>query len=163
MTRSKKESFKQPLVEGMTSFPVKPHWMGKDLLAKDAKDQQIKRTILGFKYEGNVFQAEIYVGPFRPMGLMLWDCPPRSWISQTLVGNQTQILASWDPIPTEFFTMAKSFEDIAKLLEEGYEPPGWPDFDAAHIGNRIRVAVIDDSGKPVGPPTRIAMWGLTAY
>lgn len=123
---------------------------------------RIKRDFLGFKWEKSHFQAQIIAGAFRPMGLMLWDCPPRTWMKQTLLGNRLQTLASWDPVPAELFMMAQSFEQIAKHIEEGIEPPTWPDFDSAHIGNLIRVELVDDDGKTVGPPVRVAMWGLTA-
>lgn len=125
--------------------------------------QQNVKTILGFKYDQD---RKYYIGnilnPFKPIGLMLFYVPPKTWIRQTLIGNQLQIVAGWDPIPADLFTMGHSFEQIEKLIDEGIEPPTWPEFDSAYIGNLLRVELIDDDDNPVGPPARVAMWGLSA-
>lgn len=131
-------------------------------MSRTIEPTRLKREMIGFKLEGTYFVAEIYY-PFRPMGLMLWDCPPRTWLTQTLVGNTNEILANWNPVPADIFMMAKSFEQLNRLLEEGIEPPGWPDFDAAYPGNRIRVVLVNDEGKPVGNPVRVAMWGFAVH
>lgn len=124
---------------------------------------KLERKFLGFKWDRNEsFVALMTMGAFRPMGLMIWDCPPRTLMRQTLIGNQLQIVAAWEPIPADLFMMAKSYEQIAELLEKGIEPPSWPTFDSAHIGNMIHVQLTTEDNRPVGPPARVAMWGLLA-
>lgn len=130
------------------------------LLAASMSDSLHKR-VLGFKYQSNgEWIAEITIGAFRPLGLMVWDAPQGGWLTQTLISNTLQVIASWDPIPIDFFTMAKSYEQIEQLLTEGVEPPTWPDFDAAQLGTKIYVKITNSEMKVAGPPTRIAMWGL---
>ncbi len=118
------------------------------------------KGMLGFKWDGQYFVGTPSFGAFRPKGLMVWDPPKNGWMKQTLVANNGQILASWDPVPVEFFATARSFEQIAQILEKDIEPPTWCEFDTCHVANTIRVQITDELHNPVGYPTRVAMWGL---
>ncbi len=124
------------------------------------RPQRLVKGMLGFKWNGDHFRAQPDQS-FMPKGLMIWDAPEGAWLTQTLISNQMQILASWDPVPVRFFTSAWSFEQIAKQLETGIEPPTWCEFDSCDIGNTIRVFLTDGNRQPIlSEKTAVAMWGL---
>lgn len=162
----KKKTFNLPLIEGMDSVPEKDHYLRKFIQhngpIQHNSPKRIKRAFLGFKYDSGYYIATIIFGHFRPHGLMLWDIPSRTWMTQALLGNQNQILAGWNPIPADLFTMGQNFEQITKLIEDGIEPPGWPDFDSAQVGDKIRIRLTDDNEREIGSNARVAMWGLVA-
>lgn|SRR5262245_40663012 len=132
----------------------------------DLLPPRLRRTMLGLKGDpsAKMWAAVIELGAFRPCGLIIWNAPAGSMMTQTLVGNMQQILAGWSPLPTELFSHSKSFEQIEEGLKEGLEPPTWPDFDSAYVGNIIRVYLGDENGQPLyDPKVRMAFWGYTAF
>src|SRR5262245_26534383 len=94
----------------------------------------VKRAVCGFDYKPDLrlWQAQP-LQPFRPLGLMIWDAPIGALLSQAKVSINEQVLVSWQPVPAHFFSMGRSYEEVARLLEEGIEPPSWCQFDTCTV------------------------------
>lgn len=125
------------------------------------KTDKTRKMMLGCKWNNNGYWVAYPDLPFTPMGLMIWNAPPGTMIRQFLIGNQTQVLASWDAVPTAFFSMAKSYTQLKTMIDEGYEPPNWCDFDGLQLGNNARMLLIDSKGRPLTEEgdIQMAMWG----
>lgn len=125
--------------------------------------QRNRKRLLGFTYSEsrNGFITEV-VYPFRPSGLIIWDAPPLAVVNQCIIGNQYQIVASYDPAPAKFFSLGKNYEQIAALLDEGIELPNWCDFDPIEVSQRVLVQITNSDG-PLGPKDgiEVCMWGLS--
>lgn len=111
---------------------------------------------LGRGYE-RVYWAQPQVH-FKPKGIMIWGVPEDGDVTHIWIGKRLQVVATLGPIPAKWFSMAQSYEQIAKALEDGVEPPSWPDFDVVMVAQEVRVHIftrlkLDDRAK-------IVMWGL---
>jgi hypothetical protein len=49
---------------------------------------------------------------------------------------------------------------IAKLIDEGKEPPNWVDWSPVYVGNRVQVTIADVEGIAF-PRAQVVMWGLS--
>ncbi len=92
---------------------------------------------------------------FKPRGLMLWNIEPGTMLRQCVISLQEQVLVSTDPVPAQFFTMAQSYEQVAKAIEQGSEPPSWCDFQAVQPGCSI---TLEFTGNRIDH-IQAAMWG----
>lgn len=123
---------------------------------------KLKKQILGFRWRDDAWVGEP-LHPFKPVGLILWGVSEGMKISQYRLSQQLEVLASWDPVPAQFFTMAKSYEQLAELVESGILPPSWCDFSWCDVGQLIRVELQDPHGERLKEPglVQVAMWGTS--
>ena len=119
-----------------------------------------RRCLLGFRFssEGNAFYSHPYL-TFRPCGLLIWNPPPLSTVSCVITG-QNQLVASFEPVPAQWFATAKSFEQLAAEVAEGKEPPAWCTFSVVEPGQTIEIAV-QSGGVSLSPADQVelVMWG----
>lgn len=99
---------------------------------------------------------------FLPRGLAVWCAPDGAHISFALIGAQLQIVASLGKVPARFFAFGNSYEQIAKLLDVGAEPPAWCDWDPVAPGTHVRLEFTDARDEPLQAPIELAMWGIAA-
>lgn len=120
----------------------------------------VMRALLGFEFIAGEFVSQPQ-RPFRPRGLIIWGAPNGATVEQCIIGTQLQIQVSVPPVPAKFFAMGKSYEDVAKMLEQGIEPPGWCTWDAVQLGQIVRLTVRDAHHGTLGPNNGIelVMWG----
>ena len=99
---------------------------------------------------------------FLPRGLAVWGAPPGTMIDQALCGPQLQCVAAYGRVPARFFAFGDSYEQIAKKLDEGSEPPNWCDWDPISPGSRARLIFTEADGTrlPLNTPLELAMWGI---
>ncbi len=134
----------------------------KFLIEPRPKPNNLRKGMLGFKYNGHYHIAQPMI-VFRPMGLMIWNVPDDCYLAQSMIGTREQILASVDPIPAKFFTMANTYEQVSKSLEEhGIEPPSWAEFDTLTPAHILRIRFTDKDGKRIETPhVQLACWGYS--
>ncbi len=79
-----------------------------------------------------------------------------------------QAIASFGHCPARFFATADSFAQVAKMVDDGKEPPAWVTWRACELGSVVRVHIVDANfgadgraGRILGPKDGIelAMWG----
>lgn len=123
---------------------------------------EFRRCLLGFEWKGELGFVASVQRPFQPRGLAIWGAPPGAVVQQALVGNDLQLVASFGDVPARFFAMGDSYEQIAKLLDQGKEPPAWCDWDVAHPGMFIRVRLCASGKSQVAlyEGIELAMWGV---
>lgn len=97
---------------------------------------------------------------FKPRGLMIWDAPAGAVVEHCLIGINLEIVATIGPVPARWFSMQQSYDQIAKALDEGAEPPGWNDWRAIDVGQAIRLSIWANGAK-VGPDSgmQLVLWG----
>lgn len=132
-----------------------------------ARAAGVFRSLLGFEYIKGEFIGQPQ-RPFRPMGLIIWGAPEFAVVSHAVIGCDLQVLSSWAPVPTKFFSMGKSYEEVAKLLQEGIEPPAWCDWKTIIVGEQVRLILSQktpESHTMLGPSNGIelVMWGHQLY
>lgn len=91
---------------------------------------------------------------FRPRGLMLWDVGLTT-IRVMLIGTNLEQVCALNSVPARWFTMADSFAQVAKLVDEGKEPPGWGDWSIIYPGVIARLHF--DTAPP--PEAQALFWG----
>lgn len=125
------------------------------------RDVRLVHSLLGFRYNEGTFVAATQ-RPFRPSGLIVWGAPDCALVQQAIIGNQYQASVSCDPVPARWFAQARNYEQIAKMLDEGKEPPAWVHFDTVRPGAIVRINISDARGVPLGPAegVELCMWGL---
>ncbi len=118
------------------------------------------QALCAFEWAGFRFQAQPQM-LFKPTGLVIYGAPQDAVFEYAQVGNQQELLVSFGKFPARFFNLDKSFEQIAKDLEQGLEPPAWGDWDTCQMGMNIRVTISAKDGSPLGPDqgVSIGMWG----
>lgn len=127
------------------------------------RHERTKNMMLGFDWVSDKRQWEANPQmPFKPCGLMLWDLPPRTMLSQSLIGMDEQILASHAPIPADFFTTAKSYDQLMAQVEAGLFPPSWPTFDSMTPMVHARIVLLDAEAERfhTSSGVRLCMWGV---
>lgn len=120
------------------------------------------RSLLTFSFQPlSGFSSEVVI-PFRPIGIAIWNAPPKS-TTEFFVGNMMVGISSIGAAPTKFFAMGDNFEQIKKLLDEGKEPPAWITWPVLDVNMRIRIRVFDQYNKLIGPDEGIelVMWGIS--
>jgi hypothetical protein len=130
--------------------------------ARSADYMRAYRVLLTFRFDAGRFLGEPYFA-FEPRGLVIWGAPPRSVIEQCVITNRRQIVVSFPPAPTEFFSMAKSYEQIAEMLaRDGTEPPSWCTFDRLIPGQSVELRIKSCNEELLGPNVgiRLCMWGI---
>jgi len=123
----------------------------------------IGRALLGFRCVGDVWRAEPQ-RPFYPCGLMIFgDVPAGAMLELAVIGQQMQVMVSSTPVPAKFFSTWRSYEQLAKAVDEGLEPPGWCTWDIVHVGYRVEIRLGTREGKPLDSSdgVDVAMWGET--
>src|SRR5713101_3865306 len=104
--------------------------------------EDLLKKILGFDFiEKSGFHAQP-MWPFRPRGALIWGAPPGAHV-EFFKGVDLQAMASFGHAPARFFATADSFAQVAKMLEEGKEPPAWCTWDVADVGTIFRVRIYD--------------------
>jgi hypothetical protein len=123
--------------------------------------ERLRGALLGFDFAGQYFEARPYK-PFRPRGLLIWGAPPLAVIDFAQIDSQEQVKAGYSGVPARFFSTGESFEQIAKQLDEGKEPPCWVSWEAINPTGSCRVFVRDPLGVALGPAQGIELvfWGL---
>lgn len=99
---------------------------------------------------------------FHPRGLAVWGAPPGSQLAFSLISNQIQAVVSLGSVPARFFAFGDSYEQIAKKLDEGSEPPTWCDWDVVRPGTTVRLEFSDLDNNPLTVALELAMWGVAA-
>lgn len=124
---------------------------------------RFQRGLLGFTFDGGFFVGEPY-RPFVPHGLAIWGAPAGARLIQALIKCDQQVSMSHAPVPARFFAFGDSYEQIAKLLDEGKEPPTWADWDVIELGSRVRITLESVDNKLLTPADGIelVMWGVAA-
>jgi hypothetical protein len=121
-----------------------------------------QRCLLPFdSASGGVYQAQAQ-RPFVPRGLAVWGAPPGAMLAFATCGQQLQLVASLGSVPARFFASGDSYEQIAKQLDAGAEPPAWCDWDPVEPGVYIRLTFTELDGKPLQTAVELAMWGVAA-
>lgn len=111
-----------------------------------------------FVGESPVFEA-VPQRLFRPQGLIVWGAPAGATL-RVYIGINLEGAVSWSGIPARFFAMGDSFEQIAKLLDAGKEPPAWIEWPDVQVGHRAAIAF---DNCPQDAPIELCMWGRTVY
>lgn len=119
----------------------------------------VKNCVMPFEYVGTKFIARPQ-RPFKPHGLAIWGAPRGAVLEQALIGTSMQLVCSYSDIPCRFFSYGDSYEQIAKLVNEGKEPPAWCAWDIVHVGMNVQLYIALD-GTPLGPSDglEVIMWG----
>jgi len=120
------------------------------------------RGLLGFHFDGDSWWGETQRA-FYPRGLAIWNCPPGAVLEIATIGCDMQVMMSHDAVPARFFGFGDSFEQIAKLVEEGKDPPAWCSWKAFTPGERVRIALrAGVKGEYLGPDhgVELVMWGF---
>lgn len=120
---------------------------------------QLIPCVMPFEFFHNRFVASSQ-RPFKPRGLAIWGAPNGAELRQALVGATMQLVASWGGIPCKFFSYGDSYEQIAKLVADGKEPPAWCAWDIVHVGMTVQL-YIEHNGRALGPNdgVEVVMWG----
>ncbi len=124
----------------------------------------IWRALLGFSFRDGCFWGMPQVS-FRPNGLVIWGAPDGAVLEQAVIGNRLEVLASVEGVPVKFFAMGESYAQIAKLLDEGKEPPAWCTWHVITPGTNLRIMIQSKKGKTLGPEDGIelCMWGRALH
>lgn len=122
--------------------------------------RQVSEALCAFEYSSNGIWMAHPQRLFKPKGLMIWDAPDSSTI-QIFIGVNSQLAVSADPLPARWFGHWDSFQKVAKAVSEGYEPPGWGDFQTVQIGQAIRIRMYDKDDAYKAVKVQMLMWGLT--
>ena len=118
-----------------------------------------RRKLLPLHYIGNGVWTQTAQMPFKPRGLMIWDAPPRTTVAHVVIGIGLEMVSSLGPVPARWFMMADSYEQIAKQLDAGKEPPGWNDWSQLEVGQAIRVT-LELEKKPLDESAaQLVFWG----
>ncbi len=125
------------------------------------RDVRLRRALCGFEFAKGCGFTSFPQREFKPLGLAIWGAPPLATMQQALIGSTNQVLVSYSGVPARFFAMGDSYEQIAKLMDEGKEPPGWCDWDVIELGQRAAVMVRSREGDMLGPDdgVEICFWG----
>ena len=99
---------------------------------------------------------------FLPRGLAVWGAPPGTMLSFALCGAQLQAVVAMGSVPARFFAQGDSYEQIAKMLDAGAEPPNWCDWDPVRPGSKVRLEFTDLQGAKLHQRLELAMWGIAA-
>ena len=124
-----------------------------------------QRCLLPLKFQptGRHFIGEPDV-PFMPRGLAIWGAPDGATVEHAFVGSRLELVCALGPVPCKFFAFGNSYEQIAKLLDQGSEPPAWCDWSPLELGAAIRITIRprDDRADVLGPEhgLELAMWGI---
>lgn len=123
--------------------------------------RSIIKAMCPFEWSGLYFTAYPQ-RPFKPSGLIIWDAPKGTEVTQSVIGNVPQLTVCYGGIPARFFAFGDSYEQIVAKLDKGLQPPSWGTWDTVRVGERITIELMLD-GKPVGKPEgiSIAMWGVS--
>jgi len=124
-------------------------------------------TLCGFHHEGaGVFMA-MPMRPFLPRGLMLWNVPEGA-IVQHFVGTDLQLQVSYSThlaVPARWFTIAQSFADVVKQMDEGKAAAHWGTWSPVAPGVMIRLRFMNRDGSEMVPEQvdklELLMWGET--
>lgn len=121
-----------------------------------------KRGVLGFGFAEGQFVAAPD-RPFKPRGLIIWGAPAGAQVRMALLDQREQVLRSADGIPARFFASGDSFEEIAKQLDAGKEPPAWVDFDMIDGWAMLRVVISSSEGMGLsdGDGLELVLWGYS--
>lgn len=97
--------------------------------------------------------------PFKPTGLLLWNVSPLDEVSACYVGRDTQLTATFEPVPAAWFASAYSFEEVEKRAELGKYPATWGHWNVAEPGVIIRIEVRIKDPATDRDRVRALMWG----
>jgi hypothetical protein len=121
---------------------------------------QFRRCLLAMKFKPEQGWIASPDRPFIPHGLAIWNTPPGSVVACALIASNLQITCSWGPVPARFFAFGDSYEQIAKKLDEGCEPPTWCDWDPIQPGANVRLDIRNAEDIELGPPAEVVFWGI---
>lgn len=124
--------------------------------------ESVSRGLLGFEYnEAAQLWRAIAQRPFQPRGLLLFGVPHGSTLDQCVIGHNLQIVNGCERIPAKFFAMGDSYEQIAKLIDAGKEPPAWCTWSPIGVGQHVHIVLRDALGKSLGPAdgVQVVFWG----
>ncbi len=100
--------------------------------------------------------------PFRPVGLMLWDLPHGALV-WPIVGSGLELVVAFGAVPARWFASCESFEAVAKMLDQGKQPPSWGRWNVVTPGQFIELRFTLSDGKPVNVfQSQALMWGHEA-
>lgn len=118
--------------------------------------------MLGLRFDGAAWTA-MPQRSFRPRGLFIvGELRTGDRLDQAIIGQNLQVLQSCEGVPAHFFSTARSYEQIAKVVAEGGELPAWCEWNIIHVGQMVRVTVRALDGSPVGPERiDLGFWGHT--
>lgn len=129
------------------------------------KLETLRKCLLGLDWVPAYERFEAYPQrTFRPNGLMLWgDDLAAAWLDMCLIGCDMQVMVSCARVPARFFALAKSYEQLRRLVDEGCELAGWPSFNTVPVGTRVAVRITDRTGRESFGPDRVqaCFWGVT--
>lgn len=100
--------------------------------------------------------------PFNPRGLLIWGVEAGDEVTHVIISGTAQLLASWGPLPARWFAMGDSYEQIAKMMEAGKEPPKWGTWTTVEpaMSVQLQLANPHDPARELGPPAvEVVMWG----
>lgn len=119
-----------------------------------------RRTLMGFDW-CDCWQAYPQL-PFKPRGLLIWGLTGGETVSAQIAMNH-QLAVSSASIPARFFAQGDSFEQVAKLIEQGKETLNWCDWDRVLPGCVARLYLLSRTREPLGPAhgIELVMWGET--
>lgn len=123
-----------------------------------------RRCLLAFYWRDGVFYSEPQ-RPFKPVGLMIWGAPAGAKVEHAIVGSNLQLVVSLAPVPCEWFSTAKNYEQVAAMLDEGKDLPQWADWDHVIPGQRFTLTIRSADGRDLGPKDGIELvaWGFATW
>lgn len=98
--------------------------------------------------------------PFKPRGLMIWDAPPGAEVVHIVAGPRLELVATLGPVPARWFSIAQSYEQVAKALDEGQEPPAWAEWNFLDVGQYLAIR-LELNGRRLAPDgaLQLVIWG----
>lgn len=118
------------------------------------------RALLGFKREGMTSFVGEPLRPFKPRGLLLWGELRGVGLTMAVHNYHHLVKVSFEPVPARFFATGDSYEQIAKKMDAGAEPPAWVDWNAVAPGEYIRLYF--DGLSSALASVELCMWGDAA-
>ena len=119
-----------------------------------------KRTLMPLGFHAGLYTAYPQRA-FQPKGLAVWGAPEGARVVRVVIGCEYQADVTCNMgIPARWFALGDNFEQLAKLLDAGKEPPNWVDWTPILPGQIARLELVDRHAQPV-VGAEVVMWGLS--
>lgn len=122
-------------------------------------DVVLRKKLLPLVWQSAGMWGQMAQLPFKPRGLLIWDAPPRTLVSQVIIGIGLEVVSTIGPVPARWFMSGESYEQIAKKIDDGAEPPAWVDWSPMGVGQQLRV-MLEFDGRPLADSeAQLVIWG----
>jgi hypothetical protein len=123
-------------------------------------ERRWSRCVMGFHFHEGWAFTSMPQRRFVPKGLAIWGAPPGAMVEHIQVRQETPEV-SGAPFPARFFASGDSYQQIAKLIDQGKEPPNWITWPEMLPGMRAVIILRNRDGQLLTPADGIelCMWG----